>query len=95
MTLTSLIRKLTGSRKQEQAFEAVEYRGYLIRPTPRREGSHYYTAGTISKTTEAGTREHAFIRADTHTSADNAAQHAISKGRQIIDEQGDRLFEGS
>ena len=36
---------------------------------------------------------HRFVRADTHGSADQAHDFAIVKGRQIIDEQGDRLFD--
>jgi hypothetical protein len=38
-------------------------------------------------------REHRFVRADTHGSADQAREFAIVKARQIIDEQGDRLFD--
>ena len=94
MGLTSLFGKLASGKKREAATEAVEYRGYLIRPTPQGEGSQYYTCGVISKTFPEGLREHRFIRADTHASFDGAAQHAVVKARQIIDEQGDRIFEG-
>ena len=48
----------------------------------------------IEKDFPEGTKEHRFIRADKHSSADDASTFAISKGKQIIDEQGDRIFAG-
>ena len=38
-------------------------------------------------------KTHRFIRAETHASKDDAAAFAISKGKQIIDERGDKIFE--
>jgi hypothetical protein len=72
--------------------ETVEYAGYVIQAQPKPQGGQYYTAGTISKAFPDGTKEQYFIRADTHSSADTAGEHAVTKARQIIDEQGDRLF---
>jgi hypothetical protein len=72
---------------------AVEYNGYRIRATPFKSGSLYQTAGTIEKDAPEGMKEHRFIRADTHPSKDDAAAFAISKAKQIIDLQGDRIFE--
>jgi len=72
---------------------AVEYKGYRIRPTPFRTDALYQTAGTIEKDAPEGMKEHRFIRADTHPSKDDAAAFAISKAKQIIDLQGDRIFE--
>ncbi len=37
-------------------------------------------------------KEQRFIRADRFTSLEDAANHAIIKGKQVIDEQGERLF---
>jgi len=37
-------------------------------------------------------REHRFIRAYRFAGLDEAAQVALSKGRQIVDEQGERVF---
>ena len=73
--------------------EAVEYNGFRIRPAPYQNGGQYQTAGTIEKDFPDGTREHRFIRAETHASKDEAATFAIAKGRQIIDERGDKIFE--
>ena len=76
----------------EEPGEAVEYNGYMIRPTPFAEGGQYQTSGVIEKTTDAGTRTHRFIRAEKHPSREDAEAFSITKARQIIDEQGDRIF---
>jgi hypothetical protein len=71
---------------------AVEYKGYRIRATPYRTNGLYQTAGIIEKDTPEGMKEHRFIRADTHHSREDAIAFAISKAKQIIDLQGDRIF---
>ncbi|HEY2137873.1 MAG TPA: HlyU family transcriptional regulator [Xanthobacteraceae bacterium] len=71
---------------------AVDYKGYRIRPTPFRANGLYQTAGVIAQDTPGGTREHRFIRADTHHSRDAAIEFAIQKAKQIIDLQGERMF---
>jgi hypothetical protein len=68
------------------------YKDCVIVATPLPQGGQFLTAGVITKTFPDGPREHKFIRADTHGSADDAAAFAIQKGKQIIDEQGDRIF---
>ena len=73
--------------------DAVEHKGCAIQPIVMQKGSQYLTAGIISKVFPGGERAHRFVRADTHSSADQAHEFAIVKGRQIIDEQGDRLFD--
>jgi len=71
---------------------AVEYKGYRIRPTPYPNNGLYQTAGIIEKDTPEGVKAHRFIRADTHQGKDDAIAFAISKAKQIIDLQGDRVF---
>lgn len=71
---------------------AVEYNGYRIRPAPYRSGGQFQTAGVIEKDFPDGTKEHRFIRAETHPSEDDAKEFAITKARQIIDQQGDKMF---
>jgi hypothetical protein len=72
--------------------EPVEYKGYRIKPAPYRTKDHYQTAGTIEKDTAEGLKEHRFIRADTYQSREDAIAFTISKAKQIIDQQGDRIF---
>jgi hypothetical protein len=76
----------------EPSAEPVEYRGFRIRPAPYRSRGQFQTAGVIEKDFDVGTKQYRFIRAETHSSEDDAAAFAISKGKQIIDEQGDRIF---
>ena len=94
--LKGLWTRLTGagepSQKSEPAAEAVEYKGFRIRPAPYPAKGQFQTAGVIEKDFESGTKEHRFVRAETHPSKDDAASFALAKGKQIIDEQGDSIF---
>ncbi len=93
MGLGDLFRKmLGGGGGGEKRGEAVEYKGCQIIPAPRAEGGRYYTAGIITKRFGEEVREHRFVRADTYDSPEGASQHAVAKGQQLIDEQGDGLF---
>ncbi len=84
-------------RKPDAAKEMgdpVEHNGFTIQAAPLEQGGHWLTAGFIRKPGADGeTREHRFIRADTHSTADAAAEMAVEKGKRIIDEQGERLFD--
>ena len=75
------------------AADSVEYKGHLIRPTPMKQGSHYQTAGTIEKEVGGSLKSYRFVRVDKHTSRDDAVALIIIKGQQIIDEQGDRIYD--
>jgi hypothetical protein len=70
----------------------VEYNGYRIRAAPYKTDGRYQTAGVIEKDTSDGVKAHRFVRADTHVGKEDAVAFAISKAKQIIDLQGDRMF---
>lgn len=73
---------------------AVEYKGYRIRATPYRSSNgQYQTSGIIEKDAPEGARSHRFIRADTYASLDDAIAFSVSKAKQVIDQQGDRIFD--
>jgi hypothetical protein len=76
----------------QPALAAVEYKGFRIQPTPFASRGQFQTAGVIEKEFETGVKRHEFIRADTLPNEEDAAAHAISKAKQIIDQQGDGLF---
>jgi hypothetical protein len=76
----------------QPAIEAVEYKGYRIRPAPYLAGSQYQTAGSIEKDTPEGLKQHNFIRADTYASREDAIAFTVSKAKQMIDLQGERMF---
>jgi hypothetical protein len=97
MGLMDVLRRMFGGSKGEGGAalpgEPVEYKGYAITPAPERTGSGWNTAGTITKEFPDGRKEHRFVRVDTHSSRDDALAFSITKAQQIIDQQGDRLFE--
>lgn len=72
-----------------------EYKGFTIRPTPMAVGSEYQLAGVIEKTVGGELKTYKFVRADRMSSRDDAVSLALSKGRQIIDEQGESMFSQS
>lgn len=72
--------------------EAVEHEGFLIRATPFKEQGQFQTCGVITKEINGVMKEHRFIRADRFTSEDAAAEQAVRKACQLIDEQGERIF---
>lgn len=83
-----------GGKREEAPGEAVLYQGFSIRPTPRKDSGHWLTAGVIAKTFDDGeTKEHYFIRAETHGGKSDAEAFSMIKGKQIVDEFGDRMFE--
>jgi hypothetical protein len=89
------LRRLFGGKSGggETPGEAVEYNGYRIRPAPFRAEGQFQTAGTIEKDFPEGAKEHRFIRAEKHASKEDAETFAVTKGKQIIDELGDRIFD--
>ena len=84
---------LGGGKREEEPGQEVLYKDYSIRPTARRDGGHWLTAGVITKTFEAGvSKEHHFISAETHDAKSAAAEVPTIKGKKIVDEFGDRMF---
>ncbi|OED37715.1 hypothetical protein AB833_22495 [Chromatiales bacterium (ex Bugula neritina AB1)] len=73
--------------------DSTEYNGYIISPTPIAEGGQFKTAGTISMEIDGVRKETRFIRADNHSSRDQAIEHSLGKARQIIDERANHLFD--
>ena len=74
--------------------EPVMYNDLEIRPAPRKDGGRWLTAGSIARpgAPADGDDVHHFVRADTHTSQEDAIDFTVRKAKQIIDEQGEKLF---
>lgn len=71
----------------------IEHNGFVIRAQPYpAEGGHYQTAGTVAKGEGEARREHRFVRADRFPTIDDATEFSLRKGRQLVDEQGERMF---
>jgi hypothetical protein len=88
-----ILKRFFGGGGEGTKHEPVHYNGYRIRPEPFAAEGQYQTAGVIEKDFPEGAKEHHFIRAERHASAEDAASFAVAKGKQIIDELGDRIFE--
>jgi hypothetical protein len=77
----------------EKAAEPVEYKGYIIRAAPYKNDGQYQTAGTIEREIGGVLKQRRFIRADAFGSYDEAVTFALGKARQIVDLQGERMFQ--
>ena len=91
----SFLKKLFGGSSEPRipSVAAEEtYKDFHIAATPMPEGGQYRLAATLTKTVGGEERSHRLIRADLFQSEDEAASFAIRKAKQMIDEQGERLF---
>lgn len=86
----SLLSKLFGSRQkpEPEAEKAEDYKGFVIIPTPIKDGAGWRLSARI----ELGDRSHTLIRADTINDRDEAVAASVAKAKRMIDEQGERLF---
>ena len=75
-----------------KASKQIDYNGFTIKATPYKEGGQWQTCGTVSKTVDGAVKEHRFVRADRFSDEASAADHAIMKGQQIVDQMGERVF---
>jgi hypothetical protein len=73
--------------------DPVEYKGFVIRAAPYKNNGAYQTAGVIEREVGGLRKEHRFIRADAYASYDDAVAFTVNKARQIIDQQGERMFD--
>lgn len=85
----SIFKKLFGggaSAAPEPKSES--YKDFAITPTPIREGSRFRISALIEK----DGKSHTLIRADVLEDLAAANEASIGKAKQMIDEQGERLF---
>lgn len=82
-----------GDSAPPKPVQQVEHGGFVIRATPFQENGQWQTCGVIVQDKDGVVREHRFIRADRFPSQDMAADHSVVKGKQIIDQQGERMFD--
>ncbi|HEX3503327.1 MAG TPA: HlyU family transcriptional regulator [Xanthobacteraceae bacterium] len=91
---TSLFRRgSAGSETAAKAAAPIEYKGYVITAAPFAHNGQYQTAGSITREVDGVRKEHRFIRADSYASYDDAVNFTENKARQIVDLQGDRIFD--
>ncbi len=83
-----------GESEGKPVGSALDYNGFTIRATPyKADGAVPGPAGCRTRRRSAGnSKEHRFVRADRFASQNEAADMALKKGQQIVNEQGDRMF---
>jgi hypothetical protein len=81
-----------GAADTEKSAKPVEYKGFVIRAAPFKNEGQYQTAGTIEREIAGVLKEHRFIRADAFATYDDAVNFTLSKARQMVDLQGERMF---
>lgn len=81
-----------GAGAEPPASEAQDYKGFTIRATPFKADGQYQTCAVITREVAGVMKEHRLIRADRFAALDTAVEISFRKARQMIDEQGDRLF---
>ena len=84
----SLLSKLFGGGKPQLATTET-YKDFAITPAPQKDASGWRLAATIEK----DGKTHQLIRADVIQDKAQADTAAVNKAKQMIDEQGDRLFD--
>ncbi len=88
--MSLLSRLFGGSPKPEATTET--YEGFRIIPEPHSGAGGYKIAARIEKEVGGELKTHQLLRADTVQSAEEAEALSIRKAKQLIDEQGERLF---
>lgn len=92
----SFLKKLFGGGDKSPAGDRViveeEYKDFTIRAIEMKVGSEFQLCGDIVMAADDGEKTHRFVRADRLNSADQAAEFTLRKAKQVIDEQGKRLF---
>ena len=88
----SLFSKLFGGGGSQPKAESETYKGFTITPTPIAEGSRYRLSAKIEMHKDGETKTHTLIRADMLDDFKAANDASLNKARQVVDEQGERLF---
>lgn len=91
----SFLKKLFGgggASGEPKVLDSETYNGFTIQAIEMKAGSEFQLSGTIEKEVDGEMKLHTFIRADRLATADAVASAALAKGRQIVDEQAETVF---
>ena len=84
----ALFSKLFGGGKNPTPAPSETYKDFTITPVPEKEANGWRLAARIEKDGQV----YDLIRADVIQSKDEANTASVAKAKQMIDEQGERLF---
>ena len=68
------------------------YKGFAIKAIEMKAGGELQLAGIIEKDIGGELKTYRYIRAERMSSREDLVALALSKGRQIIDEQGEQIY---
>lgn len=88
----SLFSKLFGGGSAPSGPPPEDYNGFRITPMPEKEGSQWRIGAKIEKEIGGETKTHHLIRADMLADKDAADMASMGKAKQMIDQEGDRIF---
>lgn len=89
----SLLSRLFGGGGPPKPRHPTEtYKDFAVTPDPIRDGPRWRISARIEKEIGGALKSHTLIRADTLEDETAAVAASVRKARQLIDEQGDRLF---
>ncbi|MEL7262626.1 MAG: HlyU family transcriptional regulator [Pseudomonadota bacterium] len=89
----SLLSRLFGGGGSSEPDPVVEtYGDFRIYPQPIADGKVYRIAARIEADVDGETKTHNLVRADTLGDHDSTVTASIGKAKQVIDEQGLRIF---
>ena len=71
---------------------AITYEGFRIIADPAKEGQQWRIGARIEREVDGELKVHQMIRADLLGARDAAVEASVAKAKQMIDEQGVRLF---
>ena len=72
---------------------AQTHEGFTIRPAPQQASGGWRIGARIEKEVGGTLRRHDLVRADVIADREAAEAASVAKARQMIDEQGERLFD--
>lgn len=93
--LNKFIKRMFGGKSEPEEARAIateQYSGFEITAAPVNETNGWRVAGRITKEIDGTPQEHLFARADTCSDPKTAAELTLRKARQLIDEQGEKIF---
>jgi len=93
MSFWSALFRPRAAAKTEKLSDPVAYKGFIIRAAPFENNAQYQTAGIIEREIGGVRKQHRFIRADAFAAYDDAVSFTLNKAQQIVDLQGERIFE--
>lgn len=92
--MIEFIKRIFGNQSgKTTAMPSTHYNDFEIRPNPVRDSNGWRVSGTIAKEVDGTLKEHEFVRADCCADLESAVALTLSKARQFIDEQGERIFD--